>query len=410
MILTILLILAPRHFVALTAASTNPAIDGLFSPGRNNRNIRSDKGASSKQKVSFVEVGVDLSKGPSNPPSEPPIGGRLALFTRQWEVSTTDAWVRETILSGLTLEFHSTPPTVFLTCPVSRDRTKRTLVSSAIKHLSIKAIQRVSRDQYGQGFYSCLFLVRKSSGGWRAVLDLKALNQYIIYRWCKMHSLHTILDTIRPGDLLSSIDLTEAYLHVPILSAHRKYLHFHNLGGHYQYTALPFGLSSAPQVFTKIMAALVAHIQTLPIRIQFYLDDILIQPSSISNAHQDLSTTIHVLQRHGFSINWAKSHLTPSTSLQHLGAVIDMIASTVSLSLDCQTSLRTLAQRCVTDHSSTVLGLSRVLGKMVSTFGIVPWSHLHSRELQWFLLPHQKACYNTALIRVTLTPAVLASL
>lgn len=104
-----------------------------------------------------------------------------------------------------------------------------------------------------------------------------------------MHSLNS-----QTGEF--SIDLTEAYLHVPIHPDYRKYLRFHYHRGHYQYSALPFSLSSALRVFTKIMAALVAHIRSLSIRILFYLDDILIQSSSLQAAHQVLATTIQVLE------------------------------------------------------------------------------------------------------------------
>lgn len=94
---------------------------------------------------------------------------------------------------------------------------------------------------------------------------------------------------------------------------------------HFQYQALPFGLLSAPRVFTKLMAALAGYLKTLPIRVQFYLDDILIQSRSKALARKDLATTMQVLQDHGFSINHAKSHLEPSTRLLHLGAVIDTV-------------------------------------------------------------------------------------
>lgn len=47
---------------------------------------------------------------------------------------------------------------------------------------------------------------------------------------------------------------------------------------------------------------------------------------------QDLETTIRVLRSHGFSINMVKSHLVPTTHIQHLGAVIDTVQSKVYLS------------------------------------------------------------------------------
>lgn len=284
-------------------------------------------------------------------------------------------------------------------------------MAAAISHLlDIKAIELVPPDQRRLGFYSRLFLVPKSSGSWRAILDLKSLYRYIIYRQFKMHSLQTILEFIWEGDFLSSVDLTEAYLHVPILPAHRKFLRFYYAGCHYQYRALLFGLSSAPRVFSKLMAALIAHIRALLILILFYLDDILILSKSEPLAHQDIQTVLHELQAHGFLINWPKSVLIPSTYIQHLGALIDTTSSLVSLSPDCQTSLTDLALHCSRDHSVPLLTLSRLLGKMVSSFGIVPWSRLHSRQLQWFLLPFLRARTSTYLVKVTLPTKVLDSL
>ncbi|XP_060547294.1 uncharacterized protein LOC132711713 [Pantherophis guttatus] len=57
-----------------------------------------------------------------------------------------------------------------------------------------------------------------------------------------------------------------------------------------------------------------------------------------------------------------------------------------------------------------LLELSRLLGKMVSMFGITPWSRLHSRELQWLLLPYQKAQRDNSLSRLQLPDPVLRSL
>lgn len=64
-------------------------------------------------------------------------------------------------------------------------------------------------------------MVSKASGwGWRAILDLKRLNKYLTYKRFKIQSLRSILESVREGDFLTSIDLTEPYLHVPILQSH----------------------------------------------------------------------------------------------------------------------------------------------------------------------------------------------
>lgn len=160
----------------------------------------------------------------------------------------------------------------------------------------------------------------------------------------------------------------------------------------------------------QLMAALVGHLQTFPVQIQFYLDDILNQSSSESQAWQDLRVTIQVLHDHGFSVNRAKSHLIPKTCLLHLGAIIDMVASKVYLSLDRQASLKELVIHVLEDRTSFLFLLSQLLGKMVSCFGIIPWARLHNRALQWYLLPFQRSCQSTSLTCVVVLPVVLVSL
>ena len=50
-----------------------------------------------------------------------------------------------------------------------------------------------------------------------------------------------------------SIDLKDAYFTVLIAPKNRKYLRFFWQGKSYQFCCLPFGLSPAPRIFTKIM-------------------------------------------------------------------------------------------------------------------------------------------------------------
>ena len=46
------------------------------------------------------------------------------------------------------------------------------------------------------GFYSNLFLVRKASGEWRPVIDLKQLNQHIDAPHFHMHTISSVLRTV----------------------------------------------------------------------------------------------------------------------------------------------------------------------------------------------------------------------
>ena len=67
--------------------------------------------------------------------------------------------------------------------------------------------------------------------------------------------------------------LTDAYLHVPIHSQSQKYLRFHIKGVTYQFTSLPFGLATAPLIFTSIIKEVELMALQSGIRIHQYLDD-----------------------------------------------------------------------------------------------------------------------------------------
>ncbi|XP_028255153.1 GTPase IMAP family member 4-like [Parambassis ranga] len=81
---------------------------------------------------------------------------------------------------------------------------------------------------------------------------------------------------ISRGDWLTSIDLKDAYFHVPVVPKHRRYLRFSFLGIQYEYNRLPFGYSLAPRTFSKCVEAALRPLHMSGMRVLFYLDDLLL--------------------------------------------------------------------------------------------------------------------------------------
>ena len=115
-----------------------------------------------------------------------------------------------------------------------------------------------------------------------------------------------------------SIALKDAYLLIPIHPDSCKYLRFVALNQVFQFKALCFGLSTALQVFTRVMASVSVLLHCLGIRVCRYLDDWLILASSRSLVLQALETVLHLCQELGILVNWEKSQLTPS-----IGVILD---------------------------------------------------------------------------------------
>ena len=57
------------------------------------------------------------------------------------------------------------------------------------------------------GFYSRLFVVWKTSGSWRPVIDLSTLNHFVDVSHFQMETIQLVLLSVRPGEWMASIDL-----------------------------------------------------------------------------------------------------------------------------------------------------------------------------------------------------------
>ena len=131
----------------------------------------------------------------------------------------------------------------------SKDQALATCIQSL---LSKNAIERVENVK-SLGFYSRLFLVPKPHQRWRPVIDLSRLNTFLHVEKFKMETPESIRTSLIPGEWVSSIDLSDAYLLIPIHPNSRKYLRFCLRSQVFQFTSLHFDLATAPQVFTMIV-------------------------------------------------------------------------------------------------------------------------------------------------------------
>ena len=128
------------------------------------------------------------------------------------------------------------------------------------------------------------------------------------------------------GDWMVSLNLKEAYLQVPIHPDSCKFLRFVAFGGVYQFRALCFSLSTAPQVFTRVMPPVSSILHSMGIRFRRYLDDWLIQASSWEDVLCSLETVLSLCLELGIVVNPAKSNFVPAKRVQYLDTVPDSVA------------------------------------------------------------------------------------
>jgi hypothetical protein len=318
-----------------------------------------------------------------------PVGGRLSYFRSFWNQNVSDDWAKEVIAKGYSIEFLDIPPFMIRPLVTTVPQDKEHIIHSEIEELLTKnAIEEVRPDS--PGFYSRFFLVTKKDGGWRPVLNLKPLNQFLRYSKFTMETQDSIIKALRKGQWLATLDLKDAYLHVPILPAHRPYLRFAFEGRHYQFKVLPFGISTAPRVFTKVLAPIVNLIHQRGIIFHPYLDDCLLISESARQLSRNVSVAVDILQQAGFLVNWKKSFPEPSQDVQFLGIRILSIEGRILLPDNRVQDIVRCAQLFQAPRMLEARTFLRMLGLMTACLRVVPLARFQITKIMVprSLIPH----------------------
>lgn len=259
--------------------------------------------------------------------------------------------------------------------------------------LSKQVIQELTpqQAQLQPGFYSRVFTVPKpGSQKRRFIFDLRRLNTHLQTQHVKMEKLSDALALIRQGDYMTSIDISEAYHHIPIHQDHQPYLRFalhqHHKTRIFQFKGLPMGLSVAPQLYIKTMKVPMARIRAMGIRCTIYVDDILIIASTPEQARHDTQIVWNILTEAGFLINTDKAELTPQQQLKFLGMIINTLNMTVSVPKPKLKSCRATIRQTIQQHHLNTL----TIRQLATAIGQIQALHPAITETRMFLTHLQR--------------------
>ena len=205
-------------------------------------------------------------------------------------------------------------------------------------------------------------------------------------------STHRKVQNVRtsliPGEWVSSIYLSDAYLHIPIHPNSRKYLRFCYKSQVFQFTSLPFGLATAPQVFTMIVKEVKLMALSRGLRIHQYLDDWLIRSQSQEEAQVNTQAVVDLTQSLGWIINQEKSELKPTQVFSFVGYEYHLDSALVKPTQERWLKLQDLILRLKSKRVLTARCLMSLIGLLASTEKMVPEGRLHMRPFQFHLKEH----------------------
>ena len=229
-------------------------------------------------------------------------------------------------------------------------------------------------------------------GKWRLIVDLSApwgnsVNDAISSSVCHMHysSVLDAVDMIRllgPGALLAKMDLHQAYRNLPVHADDHPLLAI-RWGQHtYVDTALPFGLRSAPKIFSALADTLAWVLADNGVDRQLhYLDDFLfIGPPKRDTCAASLQIALQVCSRLGMPVSHHKT-VGPSTKLTFLGIQIDTKAMLLSLAQDKLARISAIVLSWRSKRSASKQELQSLIGHLSHAATVVQHGRTFLRRM-----------------------------
>ena len=106
------------------------------------------------------------------------VGGRVSKCVSFWPSLTADFWILEAISLGVRIPFINAPFQSRPSANMSFNSEMRAICDAEVKSLLLKrAIENIPMED--KCFVSGIFVISKSSGGFRPIVNLKGLNRFV---------------------------------------------------------------------------------------------------------------------------------------------------------------------------------------------------------------------------------------
>ena len=299
--------------------------------------------------------------------------GRLKLSLSKWKNTLANKGILDIISNGYKLPLSKIPSNAIIKNNASA-RNNSEFVSKEIQKLS--NLGCISQIDHIPKVVNPLTVAINGSKKQRLVLDGRHVNDNLHSFKFKMEDTTLARVMFKQGDFGFRFDLKSAYHHINMFPAHREYLGFYWDSKYYTFNVLPFGLSTAAFVFTKVLRHLVLHWRSQGIRVILYLDDGIAVADTLDEASKFSSQIKQDLLDFGFLIAEEKSEWKPCERVLWLGHIFDFKTNIVKLS-DCR--LHSI-ESCITNllqaskcsgGKVTARRLASVVGSIQSASGAV---------------------------------------
>ncbi|MCP4993462.1 MAG: DDE-type integrase/transposase/recombinase [Gammaproteobacteria bacterium] len=154
---------------------------------------------------------------------------------------------------------------------------------------------------------SPLVPVKKKDGSVRWAVDYRLLNKHLVMDSYPLPKIQQLVEKAGGHRVYSALDAVAAYYTIPVAMESRPVTAFTSPHGLYQWTRMPFGLATAPSVYSRFIQAILNPLGTDGL--QAYLDDILLYHNSLDDHLDRLAQVFQAHREGGIRLKPSKTQL-----------------------------------------------------------------------------------------------------
>ncbi|UYV79739.1 K02A2.6-like [Cordylochernes scorpioides] len=231
--------------------------------------------------------------------------------------------------------------------------------------------------------------VSKPGGKIRICVDLTKLNQYIRRENYPLPATEHILGQLGNACYFSKLDANSGFWQFGLAKESQKLTTFITPFGRFFFKRIPFGITSAPEIFQRKMTQLLGNIEG----VVCFMDDIVVYGSSLEEHNERVRQVLKKIQEEGMTLNPEKCQFGVKT-VKFLGHTVSSEGLFIDEEkLDAITKME--APRS-TKELKSFLGMVNYLGKFIPNLAdkLQPLNSLLSTKNEWVWDEPQKKSFN----------------
>ena len=316
------------------------------------------------------------------------VQGRIAARKAWWFNNLQlSALVFGVLLNCYMIPFIALPPPCFLT----NNRSALNNAEFVVKAINELLLNRCVIEVFSRP-YCCNPLSVVVGRKLRLVLDLgRSVNPFVKNFKFKYEGLPTLAVMFRENFWFFTFDIESGYHHLDINSNFWKFLgfswSFDGVVRYFVFRVLPFGLSSACYLFTKMFKPFVARWRSFGIFAVVYVDDEIFACRSLLDAQSASKLVRSDLQLSGWKSNEKKSNWEPRQLGEWLGIIVDTIRMLFIIPEKKNVKLKSVLTGLIDEFPYLrVRDVARVSGFVISlSVALGPIARLFTRQMYFFI-------------------------